>query len=323
MQSVHKSVLLNEVVEHLVFGVWLLDISNNQTPNTNNQTDSEKYIPHIPWLLDGTIGGAGHSLAIAKAMRGRLNIIGLDRDINAINRDAESLKGQAKEVILECENFRNLDKAMEKHSIKAVDIIILDLGLSSDELEASGRGFSFQKDEPLYMTFGDPSSYPFTAKNIVNDWGENVIADVIYGYGEEKFARRIARAIIGYREKKKIETSFELGELVKMAVPGFYRRGKTHPATKTFQALRIAVNDELNALKEGLRKGYDSLAIGGRMAVITFHSLEDRIVKNFYKDLAGQEGGRIITRKPIKPSDQEIAENPRARSAKLRLIEKS
>jgi 16S rRNA (cytosine1402-N4)-methyltransferase len=168
---------------------------------------------------------------------------------------------------------------------------------------------------------GDPSKYQFTAKDIVNNWDEEVIANIIFGYGEERFARRIARSIINYRQKKKIETTAELKELISTSVPGFYRRGKIHPATKTFQALRIAVNDELGALKEGLIKGYESLNNGGRMAVISFHSLEDRIVKDFYKEKM-KDGAKVLTKKPIVASDQEIAENPRSRSAKLRIIEK-
>lgn len=299
MQSVHEPVLLHEIVERLVIG--------------NNQT--------LPWYLDGTLGGAGHALAIAKAFAGKLNIVGLDRDPEALERAKGTLAGKAEKVILECENFRNLDKVLEKNGIASVSLILMDLGISSDELDNSGRGFTFQKDEPLLMTMGDPKTYPFTAKDIVNGWDEEVIADIIYGYAEERFARKIARAIVSYREKKSIETSGELAEIVKMSVPGFYKRGKIHPATRTFQALRIAVNDELNSLKEGLKKGYEKLDKGGRMAIISFHSLEDRIVKDFYKEKA-KEGSKIITKKPITASLQEIAENPRSRSAKLRIIEK-
>jgi 16S rRNA (cytosine1402-N4)-methyltransferase len=210
----------------------------------------------------------------------------------------------------------------KKEGITGVDFILMDLGISSDELDNSGRGFTFQKDEPLLMTFGDPKDYPFTAKDIVNNWDESVIADIIYGYAEERFGRKIARAIVNYRTKKQIETSGELAEIVKMCVPGFYKRGKIHPATRTFQALRIAVNDELNSLREGLTKGYESLNKGGRMAIISFHSLEDRIVKDFNKKMAIEDKAKIITKKPITASPQEIAENPRSRSAKLRVLEK-
>ncbi len=275
----------------------------------------------VPIYLDGTLGGAGHALAIAKAFDGTLTVIGLDRDPQAIERAQGTLNGKAARLILANEDYRNLDTVLETNQIAGVDMILLDLGISSDELDNSGRGFTFQKDEPLYMTMGDPASYPFTAKDIVNRWAEEDIANVIFGYGEERYARRIAKALIAYREKKLVETSGELAEIVKSSVPVFYRRSKLHPATKTFQALRIAVNDELNALKEGLSKGYARLNQGGRMAVISFHSLEDRIVKDFYKEKA-QEGALILTKKPLTAIDQEKAENPRSRSAKLRIIQK-
>jgi 16S rRNA (cytosine1402-N4)-methyltransferase len=170
------------------------------------------------------------------------------------------------------------------------------------------------------MTMGEPQSYPFTAKDIVNRWAEEDIANVIFAYGEERYARRIARAIVSYREKSLINTTHELAEIIKLSVPPAYRYGKIHPATRTFQALRIAVNDELAALKEGLAKGYARLSPGGRMAIISFHSLEDRIVKDLFRE---QTGATILTKRPITASLQEIAENPRSRSAKLRVIEKN
>jgi 16S rRNA (cytosine1402-N4)-methyltransferase len=303
-ESVHRSVLLHEIIS--VF--------------------ASKTRPF--WYLDGTLGGAGHALALAEAYEeangAKLNVIGLDRDPQAIERAQRLLEGKASMLILECEDFRNLDRVLSRHKLPSggpvlVDALLLDLGISSDELEHSGRGFSFLTDEPLLMTMGDPLRYPFTARDIVNGWKEEDIANVIFGYAEERYARRIAKAITVYREKKPIETSGELGEIVKSSVPGVYRRGRIHPATKTFQALRIAVNDELNALREGLAKGYEHLAPGGKMAVISFHSLEDRIVKEFFRSLPA----KILTKKPIVPSAQEIAENPRSRSAKLRIVLKS
>lgn len=306
-ESVHKAVLLHEVVDGLV-------PKDRQKTGSLNRTNV---------YLDGTLGGAGHALAIAKALDGKLDvIIGLDRDQLALDRAKITLKNQSKNLILQNENFRNLDKVLVQNQISKVDIILLDLGISSDELDNSNHGFTFQKDEPLLMTMGDPEKYPFTAKDIVNKWDEEVIANIIFGYAEEKFARRIARAIVSYREKKAIESTMELAELVKISVPGFYRRGRIHPATKTFQALRIAVNDELGALKEGLKKGYEVLNIGGRFAVISFHSLEDRIVKEFFKEKLNDEA-IIITKKPITAKEQEIFENPRSRSAKLRILEKN
>ena len=357
-KSIHKAVLLHEVVEGLI-----------QASRDTAKQSSLIY-------LDGTLGGAGHALAMAEAMKGKLTIIGLDRDSQAIERAEETLKGKAEKVILETEDFRNLDKVLAEHKIAKVDRILFDLGLSSDEIEASGRGFSFQKDEPLLMTFGDPSTYPFTAETIINGWKEEDIANVIYAYGEERYSRRIAKAIVDYRRKKRIETSGELAEIIKASVPSIYRRGRIHPATRTFQALRIAVNDELAALKEGLIKAWNALDEGGRLAVISFHSLEDRIVKEFFREkvtsykrsdesiddlvkscpasrLARAEGdsqvasqatskerqdlqlatcnlslesnnsqGIIITKKPITASSQEISENQRSRSAKLRIIER-
>ncbi len=299
--SIHVPVLLHEIIEGLV---------------TEGHTDSGNTI-----YLDGTLGGAGHALAIAKAYKGNLTVVGLDRNRLAIDEAGKTLDGKANKVILECESFKDLDKVLDKHSIVGVDLILLDLGISSDELDNSGRGFSFQKEEPLLMTMGDPKTYPFTAKDIVNNWKEEDIANVIFGYGEDRFARRIAKYIVTYRAKSAIQTSTELAEIIKMSVPIFARRGKTHPATKTFQALRIAVNDELNALREGLAKGYGRLNPKGRMAVISFHSLEDRIVKDFYKKQS-YEGAKIITKRPLQAIPQEVAENPRSRSAKLRIIKK-
>jgi 16S rRNA (cytosine1402-N4)-methyltransferase len=308
MDTVHIPVLLHEVLEAL------------GTRDKRQETRSKKQ--NAPIFLDGTLGGAGHALAIAKAYKGKLTIVGLDRDPQAIARAEKTLKGKAEKVILENLDYRKFDEALDKNEIDQVDLILLDLGISSDELDNSGRGFSFQRDEPLLMTMGDPATYPFTAKDIVNNWAEEDIANVIFAYGEEKFARRIARTLVNYRIKTPINTTAELAEIVKSSVPAFYRRGKLHPATKTFQALRIAVNDELGALRQGLEKGYVRLAPGGRMAVISFHSLEDRIVKDFYKKQA-LTGAKVVTKKPITAIDQEIAENPRSRSAKLRVIEKT
>lgn len=301
MNSVHIPVLLHETVEFLT------------KPFVGRRLPA--------WYLDGTLGGGGHTRAILKALNGNANVIALDRDPQAVKRAEESMRGEAKRLIIENDDFRNLDKCLHKHGIQTADMILLDLGISSDELDLSGRGFSFMREEPLHMTMGHPTSHLFTASSIVNGWKEEDIANVIYAYGEEGFARRIAKAIMLAREKQPIKTTTELAEIVKMAVPAFYRRGKTNPATKTFQALRIAVNDELKALEEGLEKGFAHLAPGGRMAVISFHSLEDRIVKTFFKGLKAKEAS-ILTKRPLTASAQEIAENSRSRSAKMRVIEK-
>jgi 16S rRNA (cytosine1402-N4)-methyltransferase len=261
--------------------------------------------------LDGTLGSGGHAeYALSKGA----NIIGLDQDVEAIERSKKRLTGG---TFIQ-ENYRNLDIALDSINIEKIDAFMLDLGLSSDQFETSGRGFTFQKDEPLLMTFKkNPTEEDLTAKEIVNTWDEENIADIIYGYGDERYARRIAKAIV---ESRPIETTFELVEAVKLGTPSAYHRGRIHPATKTFQALRITVNNEINTLKEGLKKGFERLSKGGRMAVISFHSIEDRVTKRFFKEK--QEEANILTKKPIVPSDEEKVRNPRSRSAKLRIIEK-
>lgn len=272
--------------------------------------------------LDGTVGSGGHAEYALEKTRGSIMVIGLDKDREALERSKERLKDFSK-VILEEASYADLDRILNKLKIEKVHRIMLDLGLSRDQFETSQRGFSFKKDEPLLMTFKkDLEDGDLTAFIIVNTWKEENIADVIYGYGEERYSRKIARAIVKYREKKSIDTTGELVEIIMQVVPPFYRRGKIHPATRTFQALRIAVNDELNELKKGLIKGFERLEKGGRMAVISFHSLEDRIVKNFNKEKADSDEANIITKKPIVPTEVEIRRNPRSRSAKLRILEK-
>lgn len=303
--SVHEPVLLHEIVEIFV---------KSQGERRKQKGESN----HSLIYVDGTLGGGGHAKAIAKAFDNKLTLIGIDNDPVAIERATKELATVASKVIIEKGNFRDIDKILLRNSSEFVDMILLDLGISSDELETSGRGFSFQKDEPLHMTMGDPKDHPFDAGKIVNTWAEEDIANVIYAYGEDTFARRIAKYIVNYRQKKTIDTTTELAEIVKNAVPAF-RRGKIHPATKTFQALRIAVNDELNAIKEGLNKAFEHLRKGGVLQVISFHSLEDRIVKQYFKEFE-TIGGKILTKKPLTASDQELAENPRSRSAKLRAI---
>lgn len=259
--------------------------------------------------LDGTLGSGGHA---EYAEQKGATIIGLDQDSEAIERSKKRLKGG----IFIQESYRNLDTALKSVNIEKIDAFMLDLGLSSDQFETSGRGFTFQKDEPLLMTFKkNPTEHDLTAAEIVNTWDEENIADIIYGYGDERYSRRIAKSIV---ESRPIKTTFELVEAVKLGTPSAYHRGRINPATKTFQALRITVNDEINTLKEGLRKGFEALNPGGRMAVISFHSIEDRVTKRFFKEV----GGNILTKKPIVPSDEEKIRNPRSRSAKLRIIEK-
>ena len=286
-ESIHKTVLLNETIEGL-------DLQNKSI------------------VLDATFGGGGHSKAILEKYP-NVKIIALDQDKSV----SKSLINPR--ISFHNLNFRDLDKVLEK----GVDGIIFDLGLSSDQLENSGRGFSFIKNEPLLMTMKeDPLPEDLTASDIVNNWGEKSLADIIYGYGEERFSRRIAKGIIETRKKDKIETTWDLVKVIENNVPAAYRKGRLHFATKTFQALRIAVNDELRTLQIGLRKGFEILEKGGRISVISFHSLEDRIVKRFYKEKEKKGEAKLINKKPITAKREEIKNNPRSRSGKLRILEK-
>ncbi|MFH1608775.1 MAG: 16S rRNA (cytosine(1402)-N(4))-methyltransferase RsmH [Patescibacteria group bacterium] len=304
MSSVHKSVLLKETIEGL-------NLSKDKTAV----------------VIDCTFGGGGHSLEICKNYP-KVKILAIDQDKSAF----EKAKSKFENLEHKCEisfhnlNFKNLKEALKKEQIKkveAVDGIMFDLGLSSDQLENSGRGFSFMKNEPLLMTMKEsPSSEDTTAIDVVNNWEEKNLADIIYGYGEERYSRRIAREIVSARKHKEIKTTYELVEIIRKAVPVGYQKGRLHFATKTFQAIRIAVNDELGVLREGLENGFNILKREGRMSVISFHSLEDRIVKNFYKEKVKEQKARLINKKPISAEREEIIENPRSRSAKLRIIEK-
>ena len=297
MESIHRTVLLNETIENL-------NLSENAI------------------VIDGTFGGGGHSIEILKRYP-NVKIIAIDQDKNVFEKAKDKFKDFSNRISFTNANFRDLNEVMKNEGIEKVDGIILDLGLSSDQLENSGRGFSFKKDEPLLMTMKEnPSSEDLTARDIVNGWGEKNLADIIYGYGEEKYSRRIASGIIEARKQKEIKTSFDLVEIIRKVVPMGYQKGKLHFATKTFQALRIAVNDELNTLKVGLEKSFDVLKNGGKMSVISFHSLEDRIVKNFYREKIKEQKAKFISKKPILASREEIIENPRSRSAKLRILEK-
>jgi 16S rRNA (cytosine1402-N4)-methyltransferase len=273
-------------------------------------------------VLDGTVGNGGHAQAIIELIGNTGTYIGLDADAHSISRATENLAGASAKIILRKENFRNLDAVLREEKISSVNRLLLDLGLNSDQLEASGRGFSFMRDEPLLMTFDDMPVGFKTARELVNQLNEKELADVIFNFGEERLSRKIASGIVAAREKKPIERTGELTAIIESCVPSFYRHGRIHPATRTFQALRIAVNDELNALTEGLNKGFEALSSGGIMAVISFHSLEDRIVKNFFRNLEKEEKGEVLVKKPIVSSEVEQSENPRSRSAKLRGFKK-
>ena len=298
MASIHRTVLLNEVIEGL-----------NLNPKS--------------LVIDCTFGGGGHSLEMCKKYPG-IKIIALDQDQSVFSAKGGLASGwEGCNISFVNDNFRNIDKVLEKEGKREVDGIIFDLGLSSDQLENSGRGFSFLKDEPLLMTMKEnPSRDTVTALDVVNTWSEKSLADIIYGYGEEKYSRKIAKEIVDARQKAKIETTFDLVKIISKAVPGLYRRGRLHFATKTFQAIRIAVNDELGALAKGLDEGFKLLKVGGKMTVISFHSLEDRIVKRFYKEQVKENLAKLMNKKPINAKMEEVKNNPRSRSAKLRILEK-
>jgi len=274
-------------------------------------------------VLDCTINGGGHAKEIAVRIGGKGTLVGIDEDKNALFKANQNLSGVEAEIFLEEANFRSLDKVLDKTGMERVDKVLFDFGLSSDQLESSGRGFSFTRDEPLLMTLSTvPRLGGLTALEVVNGWSEEDLAGIIAEYGEERFALRIARGIVEERKRGIIETSGELREIISRSVPERYKHGRIHPATRTFQAIRIAVNDELGSIKEGLAKAASRLNPGGRIAAISFHSLEDRIVKRYFRELCKENSFRQITKKPITPSNEEITANPRSRSAKLRVIEK-
>ncbi|MCF6093596.1 16S rRNA (cytosine(1402)-N(4))-methyltransferase RsmH [Microaerobacter geothermalis] len=284
--------------------------------------------------VDCTLGGAGHSLAIAsKLTTGRL--IAIDQDESALSAAKERLSPHMDKVTLIKSNFRNIKQVIQSLGMTEINGVIFDLGVSSPQLDVEERGFSYNADAPLDMRM-DQSS-PLTAFDVVNAWDEKQLADVIFQYGEEKFSRRIAKNIVTKRVESPIYTTGQLVEIIKDSIPAPARRSGPHPAKRTFQAIRIAVNDELRAFEEALQGAISLLAKGGRVAVITFHSLEDRICKQIFQ---GKSQGctcppdfpqcvcnhrpelKVITKKPILPSVKELEMNPRSRSAKLRIAEK-
>lgn len=274
-------------------------------------------------IVDGTFGGGGHSQKIVEIHGDNIKLICTDLDEKAILR-FENKFSENKNVHFVQSNFKDAEYILNQVGEGMVDKVLLDLGTSTFQLLDDDRGFSFNSDTPLQMSFSKEGSHTgFNAHDIVNIWAEESIADIIYAYGEEPKSRKIAKAIVEARKIKPINTSNELAEVIQNIFPQnnfFTKKKKIHPATKTFQALRIAVNDELQVVKEALDNWWKHLNVGGRIAIITFHSLEDRIVKRWSKD--GEQSKRVITKKPIAPSETELLENPRARSAKLRIIEK-
>lgn len=273
-------------------------------------------------VVDATLGSGGHAMRILEKLREKGIFVGIDADASAIEKSRSKLSVYSAQKHLCTDNFRNIDSILAHLHITKTDAILADLGWRMEQFSGNGRGFSFQVDEPLLMTFGNPDDYLFTARDVVNEWEEEHIKDVLKGYGEERFAGRIANAIVTARTIKPINTTFELVSIINDVVPYFYRTGRIHPATRTFQALRIVVNDELQILEEFIKKAIMLLAPKGRLAIITFQSLEDRIVKHCFKNYAHDLIGYVITKKPITAQPVELHTNPRSRSAKLRIFEK-
>jgi 16S rRNA (cytosine1402-N4)-methyltransferase len=285
--------------------------------------------------VDCTLGGAGHSLLIASQLGDQGRLIGIDQDDRALQQAEKVLAPAAGNISLVKGNFRQLDRILAELEIEKVDGVLYDLGVSSPQLDEAERGFSYMHDAKLDMRMDQSGT--LTAAQLVNDWSEQELAGVIYRYGEEKFARRIAHNIVQKRQQKRIETTLELVDIIKESIPAPARRQGPHPAKRTFQALRIAVNDELQAFEDSLTQAFERLNRQGRISVITFHSLEDRICKQFFQQksqgcicppdfpqcVCGQTPQlKLMTRKPIVPGDAELQENPRARSAKLRIAER-
>lgn len=275
-------------------------------------------------VIDGTVNGGGHSAKIISKLGEKGTLIGFDLDSGALKKATERFTDATPAVHLIHDNFRNFDAVIQRLRISAPNKILLDLGWSRNQIDEGERGFSFQKDEPLKMTYNpNPTEGDVTAEIILNDWKEETIANILYGYGEEQFSRRIARRIVEEREVRPLKTTGDLVRIIEESTPIWYQKKRTSPATKSFQALRIAVNDELGALEETIEKAFKLLAPGGRIAIISFHSIEDRIVKTNFREGEREGIGRVVTKKPIAPSKAEVTENPASRSAKLRIFEKS
>ena len=305
----HKSVLLNEVIESL-----------------NIKADG--------YYVDGTLGGGGHALEVVTRLESG-KLIGIDRDSDAIKAATQRLNDYINNVIIIRDNYVNIENILKRENIDKVDGIYIDLGVSSYQLDTAERGFTYRFDAPLDMRMDDRNE--LKASDIVNDYSESELFHIIRDYGEDRFAKNIAKHIVEYRNKKRIETTFELVDIIKASIPMKIQVTGGHPAKRTFQAIRIELNKELEVLTDSLDVMIDLLKPGGRLSVITFHSLEDRIVKQAFKKAespcvcpkkfpvcvcGNKSKGRVITRKAILPSEEELEENSRSKSAKLRVFEK-
>lgn len=310
MDFKHVSVLLEECIENL------------------NIKENGIYV-------DGTLGGAGHSSEIAKRLSDKGLLIGIDQDENAIKAAGEKLTPMKERIKLVRDNFSNIDAILQNLEIEGIDGILLDLGVSSHQLDEADRGFSYMHDAPLDMRMDTRQAV--SAMEVVNSYTEKDLENIIKNYGEEKWAKRIANFIVDFRKEEPITTTHQLVDVIKRAIPKGARIDGPHPAKRTFQAIRIEVNGELEIINKTIDDAVRNLNSGGRICIITFHSLEDRIVKNAFRDLSNpcicppefpicrcdrKPAVKIITRKPIVPTEEELELNPRARSAKLRVAEK-
>ncbi len=292
IESTHIPVLSNEVLEYL-------DLKSGDT------------------VFDGTLGMGGHSLQICKKIMPKGRLIAVDRDINAINIAKKRLEPYLDKISLYNMPFSEIQQIFDDCQTSEINKGLLDIGISSLQIDTPERGFSFRFNEALDMRMDN--SQELTAERLIATLPEKELADTIYNYGEERFSRRIAKRIVAHRRKMSIKTTGELASIVRESVPG---RSKIDKATKTFQALRIAVNDELGELERFLDEIFDFLAINGRLAIISFHSLEDRIVKNAFRDAAKYGEFKLLTKRPVVAEEEESKKNPRSRSAKLRVIER-
>lgn len=309
MEFKHVSVLLNETIESL-------DIKEDGI------------------YVDCTLGGGGHSYEICKRLSSDGRLIGIDQDTSALKAAKERLK-EFQNVTYVHNNFYNIDEVLKQLEIEKVDGILMDLGVSSYQLDEPERGFSYMHDAPLDMRMDRDSE--FSAYNVVNQYEEEALCQIMWDYGEEKFAKRIASFIVNRREVNPIKTTGELVEIIKAAIPAKFRREGSHPAKRTFQAIRIEVNKELKIINKTIEDGVNRLNVNGRISIITFHSLEDRLVKNKFRDLENPCNCpkefpicncgktpviRVVNKKPIEASEEELTINPRSRSAKLRVAQK-
>ena len=310
MEFKHKSVLLDETIDNLKIkpdGIY----------------------------VDGTLGGGGHSLEVVKRLTDGGRLIGIDQDADAIAAATKRLEAYKERVTIVRNNYCNMAQVLDELGIDKVDGIILDLGVSSYQLDTADRGFTYKLDAPLDMRMDQRQE--ITAKNIINEYSEFDLYRIIRDYGEDKFAKNIAKHIVAARKLKPIETTFELNELIKAAIPMKFRVATGHPAKKTFQAIRIELNRELEVLEDSIDTMIERLEDNGRICIITFHSLEDRIVKTRFKNnenpctcppdfpvcvCGNKSKGKVVTRKPIVPSEQELEENKRSKSSKLRVFER-